>query len=57
MGAWPFAGGRLAALFAGRLPVSVSSRRESGSPAAGSLSVHQQEQEDLVARALHLPGS
>jgi 2-oxoglutarate dehydrogenase E1 component len=56
MGAWPFAGGRLASLFAGRLPVSIASRAASGSPATGSHSVHQQEQDDLVARALDLPG-
>jgi 2-oxoglutarate dehydrogenase complex dehydrogenase (E1) component-like enzyme len=56
MGAWPFAGGRLQSLFADRYSVSASMRRESGSPAAGSLTVHQQEQEELVARALDFAG-
>ena len=56
MGPWPFAGGRLSTLFADRYDVTCSTRRESGSPATGSLTVHQQEQEELVARALNLAG-
>jgi multifunctional 2-oxoglutarate metabolism enzyme len=51
MGAWPFVHGRLHRLLPDRAKLGHSSRHESGSPATGSATIHQQEQEDLVERA------
>jgi 2-oxoglutarate dehydrogenase complex dehydrogenase (E1) component-like enzyme len=45
MGAWTFVVSRQAPL---ALPLSLVSRPESGSPACGSLSVHNQEFEQLM---------
>jgi 2-oxoglutarate decarboxylase len=51
MGAWPFVQGRLQTLLPDRAKLGHSTRQESGSPATGSATIHQQEQEDLVERA------
>ena len=51
MGGWPFAGGRLLRLLGPDYSMRVASRPESGSPAAGSLTVHDQEQEQLIEDA------
>jgi 2-oxoglutarate decarboxylase len=51
MGAWPFVHEKLHRLPRDRYTVRHVSRSESGSPAAGSLKVHQQEQEEIVAKA------
>jgi 2-oxoglutarate decarboxylase len=52
MGAWFFVHGRLHRLLRDDFTLRHVSRPESGSPATGSSTVHQQEQEQLVARAL-----
>jgi 2-oxoglutarate dehydrogenase E1 component len=52
MGAWFFVHGRLHRLLREDFTLRHVSRPESGSPATGSSTVHQQEQEQLVARAL-----
>jgi 2-oxoglutarate decarboxylase len=52
MGAWSFVHGRLHRLLRDDFTLRHVSRPESGSPATGSSTVHQQEQEQLVARAL-----
>ena len=54
MGAWPFVQGRLQRLLGDDYALRSASRPESGSPATGSSTVHQQEQDELVARALGL---
>jgi len=51
MGAWSFAHGRLHRLFRDRFTLTHVSRAESASPATGSASLHQLEQEDLLRRA------
>jgi len=48
MGAWPYAGGRLQRLVGPDYELRVVARAESASPAAGSLTVHLQEQEELL---------
>jgi 2-oxoglutarate dehydrogenase E1 component len=55
MGAWSFVHGRLHRLLRDDFTLRHVSRPESGSPATGSSTVHQQEQEQLVARALSAP--
>ena len=52
MGGWTFVHGRLHRLLRDRYELRHVSRAESGSPAAGSMALHQLEQEDLVRRAL-----
>jgi 2-oxoglutarate dehydrogenase E1 component len=52
MGASYFIRVRLGERLFGRFPLSVISRPESASPAAGSASVHKKEQERLIAAAL-----
>ncbi|TML91173.1 MAG: multifunctional oxoglutarate decarboxylase/oxoglutarate dehydrogenase thiamine pyrophosphate-binding subunit/dihydrolipoyllysine-residue succinyltransferase subunit [Actinobacteria bacterium] len=52
MGPWSFVHGRLHRLLRDDFTLRHVSRPESGSPATGSSTVHQQEQEQLVARAL-----
>ena len=54
MGAWSFLHGRLHRLLRDDFTLRHASRPESGSPASGSATVHQQEQEELIARALGL---
>jgi multifunctional 2-oxoglutarate metabolism enzyme len=57
MGAWSFVHGRLHRLLREHHELRHVSRIESGSPATGSTTLHQMEQEDLVKRALQdLPG-
>ncbi|HWC13877.1 MAG TPA: multifunctional oxoglutarate decarboxylase/oxoglutarate dehydrogenase thiamine pyrophosphate-binding subunit/dihydrolipoyllysine-residue succinyltransferase subunit [Actinomycetota bacterium] len=51
MGAWTFIYSKLARELWERLRLSVASRHESASPATGSAAVHQQEHEELLARA------
>ncbi|MDQ3570290.1 MAG: multifunctional oxoglutarate decarboxylase/oxoglutarate dehydrogenase thiamine pyrophosphate-binding subunit/dihydrolipoyllysine-residue succinyltransferase subunit, partial [Actinomycetota bacterium] len=51
MGAWNFVHGRLHRLLRDRYELRHVSRIESGSPAAGSTSLHQMEQEHLMDRA------
>ena len=52
MGAWTFVRGRLEAILAGDYELVGVSRIESGSPATGSATMHQLEQEDLLRRAV-----
>jgi multifunctional 2-oxoglutarate metabolism enzyme len=52
MGCWPFVHERLHRLPRDRYTVRHVSRPESGAPACGSLTVHQQEQEDIVGKVL-----
>jgi len=52
MGAWTFVRDRLAQIVGDDFRLLRFSRPESGSPAAGSLAVHQQEQEELITQAL-----
>jgi 2-oxoglutarate dehydrogenase E1 component len=54
MGGWSFARGRLERLTGDDYTLRAATRPESGSPATGSSTVHQQEQEELIARALGL---
>jgi 2-oxoglutarate dehydrogenase E1 component len=54
MGAWSFVHGRLHRLLRDDFRLRHASRPESGSPASGSASVHQQEQDELLARAVRL---
>ena len=52
MGAWPFVGRRLSALLDQRgLPLRLTSREESPAPATGSQTVHELEQQQLLAEA------
>ncbi|HEY3141173.1 MAG TPA: multifunctional oxoglutarate decarboxylase/oxoglutarate dehydrogenase thiamine pyrophosphate-binding subunit/dihydrolipoyllysine-residue succinyltransferase subunit [Acidimicrobiales bacterium] len=52
MGAWAFAQDRLAERFQDSHTIRRVTRHESGSPATGSLTIHVQEQEALLATAL-----
>ena len=52
MGPWVFVRGRLYERFDDTHEIMRISRYESGSPATGSHSVHLQEQENLVDRAV-----
>ncbi len=52
MGAWNFAKGRLYEALGDDYSIRRISRFESGSPAAGSLAIHVQEQEQLVEDAV-----
>ena len=52
MGAWMFVRDRLAELVGDDFRLMKVTRPESGSPAAGSLAVHQQEQEELLEQVL-----
>jgi 2-oxoglutarate dehydrogenase E1 component len=54
MGGWAFVQGRLLRLIGDDYALRSATRPESGSPATGSSTVHHQEQDDLVARALGL---
>ncbi|HEV3472672.1 MAG TPA: hypothetical protein VG408_05635, partial [Actinomycetota bacterium] len=51
MGAWTFVHHQLADELSGRIELSVASRPESASPATGSQTIHQQEQEELIEEA------
>ncbi|MDQ3963302.1 MAG: multifunctional oxoglutarate decarboxylase/oxoglutarate dehydrogenase thiamine pyrophosphate-binding subunit/dihydrolipoyllysine-residue succinyltransferase subunit [Actinomycetota bacterium] len=51
MGAWTFVHHQLADELSGKIELSVASRHESASPATGSLTIHQQEQEQLIEEA------
>ena len=51
MGAWTFVHHQLVDELSGRIELDVASRPESASPATGSQTIHQQEQEQLVAEA------
>jgi 2-oxoglutarate dehydrogenase E1 component len=51
MGPWPFVGGRIQRLLGPDYSFRAASRPESGSPAAGSLTVHEQEQDQLIEDA------
>lgn len=48
MGPWPFVGGRIPRLLEPGRILRVAGRAASGSPATGSRTVHEQEQEDLI---------
>jgi 2-oxoglutarate dehydrogenase E1 component len=52
MGAWAFTRGRLERLLGDDYRLDHVSRVESGSPAAGSATMHQLEQDDLLTRAV-----
>jgi 2-oxoglutarate dehydrogenase E1 component len=52
MGAWTFVRGRLEQLVGDDYVLDHVSRAESGSPAAGSATMHQLEQDDLLTRAI-----
>ncbi|MHB8669249.1 MAG: multifunctional oxoglutarate decarboxylase/oxoglutarate dehydrogenase thiamine pyrophosphate-binding subunit/dihydrolipoyllysine-residue succinyltransferase subunit [Acidimicrobiales bacterium] len=52
MGAWSFAHARLHRMLAGDMDLHHVSRPESGSPAVGSASVHAQELEEILTRAV-----
>jgi 2-oxoglutarate dehydrogenase E1 component len=52
MGAWSFVHGRLHRLLREDFRLRHVTRPESGSPASGSATVHQQEQDELLTRAL-----
>jgi 2-oxoglutarate decarboxylase len=54
MGAWTFVHSRLHRMLRDDFTLRHASRPESGSPASGSATVHQQEQEELISRALAL---
>jgi 2-oxoglutarate dehydrogenase E1 component len=54
MGSWSFVRGRLERVTGDDYALHAATRPESGSPATGSSSVHQQEQEELISRALAL---
>jgi 2-oxoglutarate dehydrogenase E1 component len=56
MGAWPFVHFRLADSLPGSLELKVVSRHESGSPSTGLASIHAQEHQDILTKALG-PGS
>jgi 2-oxoglutarate dehydrogenase E1 component len=51
MGAWSFVYSKLARRLWGERKLTVSSRPESASPATGSATIHQQEQDELVKGA------
>ncbi len=51
MGAWTFIYSKLARKLWGSLKLTVESRAESASPATGSATIHQQEQDQLIAAA------
>jgi 2-oxoglutarate dehydrogenase complex dehydrogenase (E1) component-like enzyme len=51
MGAWRFVLHNLAGKLPNGLELSCVARPESASPATGSTTVHQQEQEELLAQA------
>jgi 2-oxoglutarate dehydrogenase E1 component len=51
MGAWFFVSNRLREGLAERLRLQKTARPESASPATGSATVHEQEQEELLAGA------
>lgn len=51
MGAWTFIYSKLARKLGGSLKLTVESRPESASPATGSATIHQQEQDQLIAAA------
>ena len=52
MGAWNFVKGRLYERHGDNYSVTRVSRHESGSPATGSLKIHQQEEAELIASVL-----
>jgi 2-oxoglutarate dehydrogenase E1 component len=52
MGAWSFVGERLERLLGEDFRTGHVARAASGSPATGSLAIHQLEEEDLIERAL-----
>ncbi|MPZ87203.1 MAG: multifunctional oxoglutarate decarboxylase/oxoglutarate dehydrogenase thiamine pyrophosphate-binding subunit/dihydrolipoyllysine-residue succinyltransferase subunit [Nitriliruptorales bacterium] len=52
MGAWPFLHGLLHRLLRDRYQLRHIARAESGSPATGSATIHEQERGDLLDRAL-----
>ena len=52
MGAWRFVRGRLRWLLGEKAPVGYVGRDESGSPATGTGSIHDAEQDDLLTRAV-----
>jgi 2-oxoglutarate dehydrogenase E1 component len=52
MGAWTVVRGRFERILGGDYRFDHVSRPESGSPAAGSATMHQLEQADLFERAL-----
>jgi len=54
MGAWRFVSNHLRSKLQERLLLTHVSRPESGSPATGSAKIHEQEQQELLARALDL---
>jgi 2-oxoglutarate dehydrogenase complex dehydrogenase (E1) component-like enzyme len=51
MGAWTFVYGKLARKLGGTRKLTVTSRPESASPATGSATIHQQEQDRLINEA------
>ncbi|MFP5376165.1 MAG: multifunctional oxoglutarate decarboxylase/oxoglutarate dehydrogenase thiamine pyrophosphate-binding subunit/dihydrolipoyllysine-residue succinyltransferase subunit [Acidimicrobiia bacterium] len=51
MGGWGYVRGRLLPLLRGADELRAVTRIETGSPASGSLALHQMEQEDLLQRA------
>jgi multifunctional 2-oxoglutarate metabolism enzyme len=52
MGAWTFVRGRVESVLGGDYELRCATRTESGSPATGSATMHQLEQEDLLRRAV-----
>jgi len=52
MGAWSFVHGRLHRLLQGRYTLRHVSRDPAGSPATGSIAIHQLEHEDLLERSI-----
>jgi 2-oxoglutarate dehydrogenase complex dehydrogenase (E1) component-like enzyme len=51
MGAWSFVSAKLSRLLGDDFSLGHVARAPSGSPATGSLALHQLEQQDLLARA------
>jgi 2-oxoglutarate dehydrogenase E1 component len=54
MGAWTFVRGRLEKILGDDYRLTHVSRTESGSPAGGSATMHQLEQDDLLTRAIRV---
>jgi 2-oxoglutarate dehydrogenase complex dehydrogenase (E1) component-like enzyme len=54
MGAWRFIQDQLAPLLPAGAPPTGITRFESGSPATGSAKIHEQEQQELIRKALGL---
>jgi 2-oxoglutarate dehydrogenase E1 component len=51
MGAWSFVRGRLQRMLGEGVPIRYAGREESGSPASGTQTVHDKEQDELLTTA------